>query len=112
MNRINKILAVLLLAAPAAVQAQMKGTRVDTAGPQYAAGATKRFLLGSNWRETWSAPITVPVLDLNVFGGGLTPLQQGGNQTRTLRFKGGDNHLYIFRSTNKYPPRRLHEDLQ
>ncbi|HSL71191.1 MAG TPA: BamA/TamA family outer membrane protein, partial [Longimicrobiales bacterium] len=112
MNRTNKILAVLLLAAPAAVQAQMKGTRVDTAGPQYAAGAAKRFLLGSNWRETWSAPITVPVLDLNMFGGGLTPLQQGGNQTRTLRFKGGDNRLYTFRSTNKYPPRRLHDDLQ
>ncbi|MGH7551944.1 MAG: hypothetical protein ACREMQ_02830, partial [Longimicrobiales bacterium] len=42
-------------------------------GPRYAAGVVHRFLFGSGWRDVWVIPITLPVLDLRTFAGGLEP---------------------------------------
>lgn len=72
------------------------------AGPEYEAGAIHRLLLGSKYRETWTTPVRVPVLDLDRFGGGLTPVQRGGGvQTSSLRFEAPDGREYNFRSVNK-----------
>jgi len=48
------------------------------AGPDFAAGGFHRWLLGDNYREEWTTPIKVPVLDLHSFGGGLKPTKKGG----------------------------------
>jgi len=45
---------------------------------RYQAGWVHRLLLGAQWREAWSTPIDVPVLDLDTFDGGLTPDREGG----------------------------------
>ena len=83
----------------------------DTAGPQYEAGALRRALLGSNWRHAWTSPVDVPVLDLHRFGGGLTPVKEGGNQSRTLHFEGADGRRYVFRTVAKRLAPRYHADL-
>ena len=40
---------------------------VVVAGEMYAAGGFHRWLLGDNYRDEWTTPITVPVLDLKIF---------------------------------------------
>jgi len=74
-------------------------------GAEYQAGSTKRRLLGDNWRDVWVTPVTVPVLDLGRYGGGLKlDRRAGGNQSLTLHFveeKGWREH--VFRSVNKFP---------
>jgi hypothetical protein len=68
----------------------------------FAAGGFHRFLLGDNWRDEWTTPITVQFLDLKSFAGGLRPVElAGGRQTRTLRFEGKNGTPYVFRPINK-----------
>jgi hypothetical protein len=94
-----------LSSAPAAAQAPADSARA-VAGPEYRAGALKRALLGRSYRDLWTAPISVPVLDLGTFAGGLVPTETGGgNQTLSLRFRGADGKEYAFRSVNKDPGR-------
>lgn len=105
MRRLLLVPALAALAAhpdPAAAQE----TREIAAGPRYRAGAVKRFFLGSSYRELWATPVTVPVLDLGTFAGGLTPTEKGGgNQTLSLRFRGADGREYAFRLVDKDPGR-------
>jgi hypothetical protein len=104
MRRALPALASLLLAAPLAAQAG-DSARV-AAGAEYRAGPVKRFLLGRSYRELWTTPANVPLLDLRTFAGGLTPTETGGgNQTLSLRFEGADGREYAFRSVNKDPGR-------
>ncbi|HEX2079846.1 MAG TPA: BamA/TamA family outer membrane protein [Longimicrobium sp.] len=105
--RRTALLALLLAVAAesAAAQAPADSARV-AAGPEYRAGALKRALLGRSYRPLWTTPVSVPVLDLGTFAGGLTPTETGGgNQTRSLRFRGADGREYAFRSVNKDPGR-------
>jgi hypothetical protein len=98
------VLAGVLLSAPLAAQ-RVDSTRV-VAGPEYGAGPVKRFLLGRSYRELWTTPVSVPVLDLRTFAGGLTPTETGGgNQTLSLRFRGADGREYAFRAVDKDPGR-------
>jgi len=63
-----------------------------------------RWILGRHYRDLWSAPVEVEVLDLDTFAGGLEPLRTGGGmQTRSLRFLGADGREYAFRSVDKDP---------
>ena len=74
------------------------------AGARYEEGPLHRFLLGKGYRELWVEPIVVPVLDLEEFAGGLTPMRTGGGmQTRSLRFLSADSVEYVFRSIDKNP---------
>ncbi len=82
-------------------------------GPEYKAGWLHTFLFGEHYRDIWTTPTTVPVLDLTTFAGGLTPVKRtGGFQTKGLRFEGRDGRLYAFRSVNKDPKAVLPSELQ
>ncbi|MDL1892514.1 hypothetical protein FBQ87_06440, partial [Sphingobacteriales bacterium CHB3] len=73
-------------------------------GPEYKAGWLHEALFGKHYRDIWTSPAKVKVLDLETFAGGLTPIKQGGGfQTKSLRFQGKDGRQYAFRSTNKDP---------
>jgi len=73
-----------------------------TPGAHYAAGKFRRWLLGNHYREVWTMPLEVPVMDLEATAGGLTPLEQGGGmQTATLHLRGADGHFYDLRSVDK-----------
>jgi len=83
-------------------------TRSVAAGPQYRAGGFHRLLFGDGYRDLWTTPIDVPVLDLQKTGGGLTPVRVVGQaQGLGLAFKGDDGRAYTFRSLHKHPERML-----
>lgn len=77
-------------------------TVIVVAGPNYAAGGLHRSLLGANYRDVWTTPIKVPVLDLRNFRGGLLPTKKGGGmQTKSLRFVAPDSSEWVFREVRK-----------
>ncbi len=74
----------------------------------YQANSFERFFAGDHWRDLWITPVKVPVLDVNEYAGGLTPIEKGGGQqTSSLKFIGGDGKEYRFRSINKDVTRSL-----
>ena len=92
-----------------------EGVPVDTATPgaHYEASGFYRFLFGSSYRDLWTTPVTVEVLDLRSTGGGLTPTGTGrGQQTLNLRFMGADGLPYTFRGIDKDPTSVLPPELQ
>ncbi len=83
------------------------------AGERYRAGWLHRLLLGSHYRDLWATPLSVEVLDLTTYAGGLTPDTCGGRrQTKSVRFRGADRHEYSFRSVDKDPTLALPPDLR
>jgi len=107
------VIVVLGGCAAGAAGAQVRGDTVLAAGPRYGAGAIHRFLFGADYRDLWTTPVRVPLIDLASFGGGLTPTTAGGGkQTKSLRFRGADGREYGFRSIDKDPGNVLPPDLQ
>ncbi|MFL5312199.1 MAG: hypothetical protein ACJ79H_17335 [Myxococcales bacterium] len=80
-------------------------------GARYHAGWLYRFFFGAHWRDAWTTPIEVPVLDLETFDGGLKPERLGGGlETTNLHFKSGNGRTWAFRSVDKDPIRTLDPD--
>ena len=81
------------------------------ASPRYASNSFKEFFLGRTYRDLWTTPVRVPVLDLDHYAGGLKPLKEGGgNQTKNLRLGTPIGTEYVFRPVDKAnatPPERL-----
>jgi hypothetical protein len=97
------------------IQAQSDTARwvLVAPSPQYEAGAVWRMFFGTDWRDLWTTPTKVDVLNLQTFAGGLTPLRQGGGmQTRSLRFQAVDGRQFNFRSVDKDPSAVLPPDLR
>ncbi|HYN80720.1 MAG TPA: hypothetical protein VES88_04405 [Gemmatimonadaceae bacterium] len=75
---------------------------VVAASTAYEAGGLHRALLGDNYRDLWETPISVPVLDLRRFAGGIKPTKMGGGkQSNNLRFMAPDSSEYVFRPIYK-----------
>lgn len=71
-------------------------------GKQYGAGGLHRFFFGRHYRPLWTTPLTVPVLDLGQYAGGLKLVERGGGeQTKSLLFRNSDGAEYVFRSVDK-----------
>ena len=83
-RRISLLLLVVAGVAPRSLPAQepAAGQRGrDTtivAGAHYAKPGIYRFYFGKQYRDLWTVPIRVPLLDLDTFAGGLTPTTAGG----------------------------------
>jgi hypothetical protein len=78
----------------------------------YDINGVAELFLGKEYRELWTAPITVEVLHLASFEGGLRPIREGGGQeTRSLHFESADGRRFIFRSVDKEVLRLLHSGL-
>ncbi len=102
---------VAVALALSAAGALAEETRSVAAGPQYAAGGFHRFWFGTGYRDLWTTPVEVPVLDLQKTGGGLTPVRVVGQaQGLDLAFRGADGKAYTFRSLHKHPERMLPEE--
>lgn len=81
--------------------------------PNYAASGFSCIFFGKHWRDLWTEPITVEILDLKKFGGGLTPLKEGGGQqTKSLHLLDSNNKRWKFRSIDKDPSKVLPDYLQ
>ena len=86
-------------------------TRTIAPNPEYEAGGLHRFWLGDGYRELWTTPIELEVLDLEKEAGGLTVFRQvGGMQTPGLAFTGADGRSYTFRWIDKDPSRLLPQE--
>ena len=71
-------------------------------GESFRAGSLHKSLLGENWREEWTTPIKVPVLNLRTTHGGLKPTKTGGGfQAPNLRFDAADGSEWVFRMVKK-----------
>lgn len=119
-TRTAALAAVLLLLSASILTAQIakspppRGAAVHTVvpGARYEAQGLKRWFLGGAYRDVWTTPVEVPVLDLD-FAGGLTPVETGGyGQTFTLELDGADGLEYAVRSLDKDPTRRLEPEFQ
>ena len=110
------VLGIALTALSAApVMAQSDSARWVLVAPssQYEAGAIWRFFFGPDYRDLWTTPTKVEVLNLRTFAGGLEPVKVGGGQqTKSLRFKTPDGRLFNFRSVDKDPSAVLPPDLR
>ena len=107
------VLASLACAVPIEAQEATPDSVTQPANLDYPAGGVWEFIWGTDYRQAWATPVTVPVLDLEAFAGGLTPLRRGGGlQTRSLRFAGADGREYSFRSINKDPTAVLPDELK
>ena len=101
--------ATLAMMSPRSVQSQHaalpeigKDSVVVVPGPDFTAGGFHRSMLGDNYRDVWTTPIKVPILDLHSFAGGIKPLKEGGGmQTKSLRFMTADSTEWVFRSVHK-----------
>lgn len=105
-------LPALALAVPALAQDEPQ-KRTVAPGPHYRAGGFHRTMLGSSYRELWSTPVTVEVLDLAREAGGLSVVRRvGGQQTLGLALAGQDGRSYTFRGLDKDPSNILPDELQ
>jgi hypothetical protein len=87
--------------------------RTVVIGPQYRAGGFHRWLWGADYRDLYTTPVALPVLDLGSYGGGLTPTRTlGHGETDALALKGGDGRDYTFRPIIKDPTGHLPVDLR
>ena len=103
-------LAFVIVASSTAVLAAQESNTEPQAvlrvapGPEYRASGLHRLLLGREYRELWVTPVSVPVLDLTTFAGGVEPLSRGGGQqTKSLRLRAKDGRGVLFRSVERIP---------
>jgi hypothetical protein len=74
------------------------------ANPDMKGSFFKNLLFGKNYREEWTQPIRVRVLDISTDKGGLTPIKKGGGkQTKSLRLVDSTGKEYALRSIQKFP---------
>ena len=127
MGRVRRHMAgarelVLVLATMVFGGAQLMGQQSETAssgrvvraaGPRYQASGLHNFLFGKEYRSLWSTPISVPLLDLRAFAGGLKPVSKGGGQqTKSLLLAAQDGREFFFRSVDKDPSATLPAELR
>ncbi len=101
LRRCGQATALFAALAGTLAAAEAPERRTVVAG-SYPAGGFRRFMLGSDYRDVWAAPVAVEVLDLASEAGGLTPTARvGGQQTKGLAFAGADGRSYTFRGLVK-----------
>ena len=75
-------IALLAVLVPLGLAAQTAPSAdsmvVITPGARYMASGIHKFFFGSHYRDLWTTPIEVEVLNLHTFAGGLTPVRRGG----------------------------------
>ena len=114
MKIIKSIVIVLLFTSSQFAQNNYQKEYITVIpGERYDAGGFHEFWFGEHWRDVWTTPIKVEVLDLKNFAGGLTPVKRGGGmQTKSLRFEGWNGKIWKFRSVDKDPSKVLPAELQ
>lgn len=110
---LNKTISVLIFVVFTFIAHPQQRDTVVVSGSEYQASGFHRTMLGDLWRDVWTTPVKIPILDLKSFAGGLVPEKKGGGmQTKTLHFKGADGQIWKFRSLDKFPKATLPDDIK
>lgn len=90
---------------------QIKDSTILTAADSsLGASKFKELWLGKHYRNAWTTPVDVPLIDLRTEQGGLEILKKGGGmQTKSLRLRSPKGEEFYLRSVVKYPERLLGE---
>jgi hypothetical protein len=81
LRALSCILSPAIVATGLSAQSTPNGTAtVQAPGPHYHAGGLHELFLGSEYRNLWTTPISVQLLDLDTFAGGLRAVSKGGGQ--------------------------------
>ncbi len=92
---------------------QQRPDTTTPANPKLNGNGFTRFLMGKNYRQEWTTPIQVPVLNFKTDFGGLEPEKEGGGkQTHTLHLKDGDGRHWVLRSVEKFPEKVIAPELK
>ena len=97
------------LSLPGALAAQWDGSaprdsNLVTLGPEYSVARMAQLALGDNYRQLWSTPVRVGVLDLRTAEGGFQPIGRGTElDVETLFLRSAEGHDYSFRAVNWDP---------
>lgn len=76
-------------------------------------GKFHRWLFGENYRKEWSEKVTLPLIKIDEFQGGLTPTELGGGmQSKSLRLEDKNGREWVIRSVEKNPESVLPEALR
>lgn len=79
----------------------------------YHARRFKKWLLGNNYRDEWTTPVKVKVLDIGKEKGGLKIIKKGGGQqTKSLIVEDKNGHEYVLRTVEKFPDATLPEEFR
>jgi hypothetical protein len=104
-----RLLALILLQAiqanaqtniPVTLPYTTTDSAVTSISTQYGAGAIKRFLMGKNYRKTWSTPVKLPIFYLSQSDLQILDLG-GGMQTKSLRLKDKAGKEWMLRTVDK-----------
>ena len=73
----------------------------------------RKIIMGQNYREEWSTPVTMKVFNLNKEKGGfvITGIG-GGKQTKSLRLKDKSGKEWVLRAIDKNPTQALPENFR
>ena len=81
---------------------ELDKTKIIAAGDRFKAKAGKRFFFGDQYRDTWTTPVEVPVINLESELGGLTPIKKGGGMaSNSLRLETTNGEHFAMRSVLK-----------
>lgn len=94
--------------------AQSQPDSVSSSGGQFHNSNSRRFWMGTNYRQEWNTPIKAPVINLSTEQGGLKPVKKGGGkQTKSLKLVDAKGRKYSLRSIAKFiTSKTLPADLQ
>ncbi len=114
MKILNTFLLFFIITSPLFSQTEQQKKYITVIpGEEYEAGWLHELFFGAHWRDIWTTPLKVEILDLNNFDGGISPIKRGGGQqTKSLRFKSKNGQIWKFRSVAKDPSNILPPDLQ
>src|SRR5215472_5203902 len=104
------LLFLILIAIPRFVLAQVNKTdtlpqfKAVIAGKEYKASFFKKWLWGSNYRNVWTTPVKIRLLNLDTADNGLKPSQINKHDpAKTLYLTNPEGQEYTLRSVNKWP---------
>jgi hypothetical protein len=99
-------------ASPADEPASLEN-RTVVVGERFGHGGLHRWLWGADYRDLYTQPVVLPVLDLHRYADGLTVNRLlGHGETKALALKGANGRDYTFRPVIKDPTGLLPVDLR
>ena len=88
-------------------------SNVKAPNENFGKGSIYQFIMGKQYRTSWTTPIKSEVFELDRYFGGLRPVKKGGGLfTHTLRLENPDGKQYVLRSINKDFFKAVPEDIR